>query len=226
MDNFSIMSLNVHNFCNSDMKDSLQDVKSLILKYDIIALQEVYNKEKLREIVKGYNYSYNRGLLLMTKHRIELLKNKSNDKFISLFVLLKGIKIFITNVHLNYIDEKIRNEEIDDILEKINTYTHEYPSILLGDFNALTRSDYTVKEWSDIFKVRKYGQWELPVHELTDKLNNEWYDCGKHNPLVTSRYNTRIDYIYTKNMKIIHYNIEETMPSISDHNLVMMRFGI
>lgn len=226
MDNFSIMSLNVHNFCNSDMKDSLQDVKSLILKYDIIALQEVYNKEKLGEIVKGYNYSYNRGLLFMTKHPIELLKNKSSDKFISLFVLLNGIRIFVTNVHLNYIDEKIRNEEIDDILDKINTYTHEYPSILLGDFNSLTRSDYTVKEWSDIFKVRKYGQWELPVHELTDKLNNEWYDCGKNNPLVTSRYNTRIDYIYTKNMKIINYNIEETMPSISDHNLVMMRFGI
>ena len=120
MDNFSIMSLNVHNFCNSDMEDSLQDVMSLILKYDIIALQEVYNKEKLREIVKGYNYSYNRGLLLMTKHRIELLKNKSNDKFISLFVLLNGIRIFVTNVHLNYIDEKIRNEEIDDILDKIN----------------------------------------------------------------------------------------------------------
>ena len=226
MDNFSIMSLNVHNFCNSDMKDSLLDVKSLILKYDIIALQEVYNKEKLGEIVEGYNYSYNRGLLLMTKHRIELLKNKSNDKFISLFILLNGIKIFVTNVHLNYIDEKVRNEEIDDILEKINTYTHEYPSILLGDFNALTKSDYTVKEWSDIFNVRKYGQWELPVHELTDKLKEEWYDCGKYNPLVTSRYNTRVDYIYTKNMKIIHYNIEETMPSISDHNLVMMRFGI
>ena len=225
MDNFSIMSLNVHNFCNSDMEDTLQDVKSLILKYDIIALQEVYNKEKLRKLLKDIITVIIEDIL-MTRHPIELLKNKSSDKFISLFVLLNGIRIFVTNVHLNYIDEKIRNEEIDDILEKINTYTHEYPSILLGDFNALTRSDYTVKEWSDIFKVRKYGQWELPVHELTDKLNNEWYDCGKHKPLVTSRYNTRIDYIYTKNMKIINYNIEETIPSISDHNLVMMRFGI
>jgi len=222
---YKLLNLNVHNF-RGEYYANLERFLEEFVKYDIISLQEVYNFEVLKEIVKGYNYSYNKGLLLMTKYNIDLLKNKSSDKFISLFVILNGIKIFVTNVHLNYIDEKIRNEEIDDILEKINTYTHEYPSILLGDFNALTKSDYTVKEWSDIFKVRKYGQWELPVHELTDKLNNEWYDCGNHIPVVTSRYNTRIDYIYTKNMNILHYNIEETMPSISDHNLVMMRFGI
>ena len=126
--------------------------------------------------------------------------------------------------NLNDLDgaEKDINESIEIALNSNEISFNK----LLGDFNALTRSDYNVKEWSDIFKVRKYGQWELPVHELTDKLREEWYDCGKHNPSVTSRYNTRIDYIYTKNMNILHYNIEETMPSISDHNLVMMRFGI
>ncbi len=223
---YSIMTFNIHNFMNYEMKDNLSDIQSLIRSYDIIALQEVYDTKKLHIITQGYNYSYNKGLLLMTKYPIQLISNKLNkESFTSLIIHLPLHKpIFVTNVHLNYKDENIRNQEIDEILDKINTYSDEYQSILLGDFNALTKADYSPKEWADIYKIRKYGQWELPVHELSDKLNIEWYDCGKNDKHITCRYNTRIDYIYTKNMNIISYNVLDTIPSISDHNLVNIKF--
>ena len=223
---YSVMSFNIHNFLNSEMKDSTQEIFEIIKNYDIIALQEVYHREKLAEIVKGYNYSYNKGNLIMTKFPIQQYTKASNERFTSLLINLPlHQQVFVTNIHLNYQNEQVRNEEIDEILEKINTYTDEFPSILLGDFNALTKSDYSSKEWSDIYRTRKYGQWELPVHELTDKLNHEWYDCGKSDKHVTSRYNTRIDYVYTKNMQVFFYNVVETMPQISDHNLVEIKFN-
>ncbi len=223
---YSIMTLNIHNFMNSEMQDSFLEIQSLIQSYDIIALQEVYDTKKLHMITKGYNYSYNKGNLLMTKYPIQLITDKPNEKiFTSLIINLPlHQQVFVSNVHLNHVDEKIRNKEIDEILNKINKYSDEYPSILLGDFNALTKSDYSIKEWADIYKIRKYGQWELPVHELTDKLNVEWYDCGKKEKHNTSRYNTRIDYIYTKHLNIISYDVIETIPLISDHNLVSIKF--
>ena len=221
---FKIMTLNIHNFCNSEMDDPSPEIAKVIECYDIIALQEVYNMKKIKELVKDYNYSYNRGTLLMTKHPIkEVIKSNKNERFTPLIINLKKNKaVFVTNVHLNYQHEHIRKEELSDILEKIDSYTKEYPSILLGDFNALTKSDYSEKEWGKISRIRKYGKWELPVHELTDELKKEWYDCGSKDKHKTCRYDTRIDYIYTKNVKVTSYGVIQTIPHISDHNVVFI----
>ena len=225
--NFSIMTLNIHNFKNSDMIDSENEIKKIIKNYDIIALQEVYDKKKFKDIVKGYNYSYNRGTLLMTKYSIKkVLRKNINSTFTSLVIVLPGnYSVLVTNIHLNYENENIRLEELEDILEIIEYDTFKYPSILLGDFNSLTKSDYTQKEWAEITKIRKYGQWEIPVSELTNKLNSDWLDTGKEKMKITCRYNTRIDYIYTKNIKVVSYDVIDTMPRISDHNLVTIRFN-
>ena len=114
--------------------------------------------------------------------------------------------------------------EMKNILKLINPYIQSYPSILLGDFNALTKSDYNDKEWKKIYNIRRKGNWELPVHILTDKLKLIWNDTGKNNYYETSRYNTRIDYIYTLNIFTKSYNVVKTMPHISDHNLVTITF--
>ena len=81
--------------------------------------------------------------------------------------------------------------EMENILKLINPYIQSYPSILLGDFNALTKSDYNDKEWNKIYNIRSKGNWELPVHILTDKLKLIWNDTGKNNYYKTCRYNTR-----------------------------------
>ena len=44
------------------------------------------------------------------------------------------MKVAATNL-----DELIKREELEDLLEKSNSYTNEYPSILLGDFQRINR---------------------------------------------------------------------------------------
>lgn len=225
---YSIMSLNVHNFMDSNMVNSLNKIKQLIIKYDIIALQEVYDIKKLHEITKNYNYCYNKSTLILTKFQIKpIINNKTKECFSSLIISLPYNKnILVSNIHLNYKDEKIRINEYENIYEKIEYYTYEYPSILLGDFNSLTKTDYDDKQWAHIYNTRKKGLWELPQTKLTDIITKEWYDAGKQDKKPTSRYDTRIDYIYTKNINVICYNIVKTIPNISDHNLISIKFNV
>jgi len=223
---YSVMSLNVHDFNNSEMEDSLEDVKNLIKGYDIIALQEVYDREKLKEIVKGYNYAYNKGTLLMTKFPFQEIKYHISNEAFTAFILIipSHVNVLLTNVHLNCECEDIRLKELDNILQRINKYYDDYPIILLGDFNSLTRKDYTQKEWAYIHKTRKNSLWELPTSKLTDKLNVCWFDSGQNHKGPTSRHDTRIDYIFTKSLFVKDYNMIKTIPTISDHNLISVKF--
>ena len=222
---YSIMTFNVHNFLNSDMKSSETQIKDLINNYDIVCLQEVYNKKILHKITNGYNYSYNKGTLIITKFHIQEVTKNKKEPFTLLFIDIPYYKrILVINVHLNYQNEDIRTKELSEILENIS-YTDEFPSILLGDFNALTKNDYSEKEWIEIYKIRKIGKWELPVHTLTDMINDEWNDTGKNNKKKTSRYNTRIDYIYSKNLNILSYDVINMIQGVSDHNLVNIIFN-
>jgi hypothetical protein len=49
------------------------------------------------------------------------------------------------------------------------------PHIIVGDFNALKRSDYTQKQWNNITKVRAQNKWEKPqdflIEHITKDLN-------------------------------------------------------
>jgi len=222
---YSVMTFNVHNFLNSDMESSETQIKDLINKYDIVCLQEVYNKKILHKITQGYNYSYNKGTIIITKFQIKEVSKNKKEPFTALFIDIPYDKrLLVINVHLNYENEDIRIEELSGILENIS-YTNEFPSILLGDFNALTKKDYSEKEWTEIYKIRKNGKWELPVHTLTDMINDEWNDTGKNNKKKTSRYVTRIDYIYTKKLNILSYDVIQMIPDVSDHNLVNIIFN-
>lgn len=223
---FSIMTFNVHDFKNYEMEDSYDKILNTIKDFHIIALQEVYDKNYLHKITEGYNYTYNKGTVIMSKYPIQIvIDGPVEECYTSLIIHLPiHTPIFVTNVHLDYQNEKTRKKELNNILEKISFLTNDYPSILLGDFNSLTKKDYTSKEWAEIYKIRKNGCWELPLTGLTDYLNLEWLDPGAKDKKKTCRYNTRIDYIYTKNINILKHDIIETLPNISDHNLVYIIF--
>ena len=46
-------------------------------------------------------------------------------------------------------------------------------SIWLGDFNALTRTDYDESEWREVAAVRARSDWEAPVSELTGAITGD-----------------------------------------------------
>lgn len=226
METYSIATFNIHNFRNAGQQITLREIIDTIQKYDIVALQEVSDNDKLNEIIKGWNYIYNRSTLLLSKYPIKetVTDKNTKERHTAAIIQLPGKNIFVSNVHLNYRDEKLRIGEMENIIRLINPYVQSYPSILLGDFNALTRNDYDYSKWSNIYNIREKGKWELPVHILTDSLNMLWDDSGKDNYSETCRYNTRIDYIYTKEINKINYEVVKTMPHISDHNLVTISF--
>ena len=55
------------------------------------------------------------------------------------------------------------------------------PIFMIGDFNALTQTDYNSNDWDEIEKVRKDNQWEDPKSDFTDMLKSdeifEFRDC-------------------------------------------------
>lgn len=109
------------------------------------------------------------------------------------------------------------------------------PRLLMGDMNALTRTDYTTAEWGYIAKVRERGNWEQPTSELTDALRTDgWADLWQaagHNggasiqgARSTCRYDTRIDYIFADH----HFreawalqSVEHHATEATDHALVL-----
>ena len=137
----------------------------------------------------------------------------------------------------------------------------------LGDFNALTRSDYDVDAWDRIGKHRAESKWEVPVdavcHAMTSTsggassggntaprnkphgkprgrrstnsaggLSLGFTDCWsaaaeRAGPLGTSRFNTRIDYVYMSDAlacctRVLRCEHVETISLASDHNGVLV----
>lgn len=136
---YKIININYKNL-NENYHDAKDKLRIDILKYDIISLQELYDINILKEITNGYNYSYNKGLLLMTKHKLNP-KIKVHTNRTCSFMIFPTIheNIMITSFNNFYSDELIKREELEDLLEKSNSYTNEYPSILLGDFQRINR---------------------------------------------------------------------------------------
>ena len=56
-----------------------------------------------------------------------------------------------------------------DLLEPV--FKENHFQIWTGDFNALTREDYTNEQWNHITGVRKQNGWELPKTELTTQVS-------------------------------------------------------
>lgn len=229
---YKVGTLNIHEFTDSNNEFSMDKLSTLLKKVDldIIALQEVDNLNNLQELVKElkyYNYIFNRHCAILSKLPIKsLIIKKTKERFIKGCITLpNNNNITVINVHLNYMWETIRINEINNIL-KTNLNT---PTILLGDFNSLTGKDYSVKEWKYIYKIRENNKWELPISDLTTLISNRFFDTrwltkNIFGEVGTCRFDTRIDYIfinkYLKNniLKVEHV---KAIPDISDHDLVV-----
>jgi endonuclease/exonuclease/phosphatase family metal-dependent hydrolase len=227
---YRLATFNVHNFLNEELEKTKQPIFQLIQEYDIVCLQEVYDEKVCSELTKVFPYSfYNESTMILSLYPIKgnIPTKKTNEHFCASLIQFPQTDVFVVNVHLDYECETKRIHEINQIFHYTKPYLNEYPVILAGDFNALTKQDYTTSQWKQIYKLRKHSQWELPVHKLTDKLNQSWIDSGKEYVFQkTCRYNTRVDYIYTNCIAVKHYEVKETIPYLSDHNLVFISFTI
>ena len=101
--------------------------------------------------------------------------------FITIGVLTQNtgdapLLVYVTCIHLDYREEPIRLKEIQSIKNKLDTIlpgndAMDNLQIWTGDFNALTKEDYTVDEWENIAAIRRENNWESPQIELTKKAS-------------------------------------------------------
>ena len=147
-----------------------------------------------------------------------------------------GQRLRILAVHLNHVCEKRRRRELQECTNS-GALTCD---ILLGDFNALTRGDYSESMWDAIASVRSDNAWEAPVAEVTAMVAGQsskgkselclvdaWQSAAsRKGPLSSCRFNTRIDYVYLGSTAAQTWTITEcehvvAIPAVSDHNLVV-----
>ena len=92
-----------------------------------------------------------------------------------------NIIIGVIVMHFYFAGESNRIKEFDILLTDIkkifndNKMYRNIPLIFIGDFNALTKNDYTNMEWDTIKKVRKKNNWFEPETKLTDKIKANKY---------------------------------------------------
>lgn len=133
------------------------------------------------------------------------------------------LDVDVVCIHLDHMREPTRLSQLRHLADSL--LPSSAPAVWLGDFNALTRSDYSAAEWKQVADVRARSSWESPVSDLTyamtsssaaasnkltagaAKPNNAslprlamtdaWQAAlERQGPLGTSRFGTRIDYVY------------------------------
>ena len=160
-----------------------------------------------------------------------------------------GTLIEIVCLHLDHVREPTRLGQLRALVEELNDRPH-MPAlaqrVLLGDFNALTRSDYSPSEWTQIANIRANNAWEAPVSEITDvmvrrptkkaplglQMHDAWasvHPSKRIGPRSTCRFDTRIDYIFTTPrlaQALVGVECAVAIPHASDHNLVIAAFDL
>lgn len=162
--------------------------------------------------------------------------NAFNRRFLTAEIeVSKEISVFLTCLHLNHKLEPIRLQEIDNIRHHLEpVFKENQCQIWTGDFNALTREDYSDDEWQKITAIRAKNHWELPKTGLTTQVKKYGFkDCwtivGCPKPFKTCRFNTHIDYIYANEAmldKAEVISVTHIEDSASDHNMVLAKFKI
>jgi len=252
----SIATFNVHMWVDADYHPNYNRVLALVKKYnpDVLCIQECgreYNSKfteksdfkymaskgsnaifSKTKILKVYDFNGERNTGEIASRSLPFItigissKNDSEDAY----------PIYVTCIHLNYKDETIRLKEIESIKKKLDTFLPEESSqIWTGDFNELTKEDYTETEWEMIASVRKKNNWESPQTNVTRKVKEfGMSDCwqlvdedNKIGPVKTCRFDTRIDYVVVNEKCFKAWSLKqlETVDdNASDHNMVIATF--
>ena len=78
-----------------------------------------------------------------------------------------GERVAVTGIHLSPKWESRRLMELQRLESELAELRYQ-PQLWLGDFNSLTRADYSETAWQRVGRERKH--WESPRTTLTDRL--------------------------------------------------------
>jgi len=243
-----IATYNIHYFRDTEDKATLDRLADYIQSkdIDILCLQEVVVPRKLVEGVYLYNYEtvkktftklgysyfmFDKKSFLFVASKIKLENKQVLDLNYNRKALLFDIKlnetITIVNTHLftdtnkfknnNQKEEDIRYKQVKKILNNISNNK----SIILGDFNSLTSSDYTDKEMR---YMKNYEYIHTPednkVVEIIKKKYKDSHELNNTNQY-THIHKRRVDYIFYNEIDIKQYHNYSNF-DLSDHSMLIV----
>jgi len=249
MSTFRFVTVNVFSFRHPEKYESnLTDLVSIFseLNLDLIAVQEIQDDDKWKKFRSRLGFDYSAcgmahrkyfGNGFACRHPIICSENQVTDSYPGgkrafLQCSLQGFEqIQFAVTHLDHLNEDCRLSQIAEFQPN-----EKQIDILMGDFNALTRNDYSDRYYQNIVEgKRRQSGWELPRFDLTNLLTNEWkYEDVfrianpelKDEDVSTCAYGTRIDYVFlhprlTDRFFVNKCEIIDTK-GVTDHNAVFV----
>jgi endonuclease/exonuclease/phosphatase family metal-dependent hydrolase len=147
------------------------------------------------------------------------------DRLIQVVELeVKGREVILLNVHLEAFDQATRELQAREVMQVVETYCRQYPTLLIGDFNA--RPPFATEQVTEEETIRIFTEHPLlsPALPKSQYLKNE----QQHFTFDTAKPYEKLDYIF-----FTHQTIEpiETITlhdagEISDHFPLLMRFKL
>ena len=212
-------------------------------KFDVVVLQEVFDKKRAKEFVSNLSITYpyilkpikngrsiklSSGLMILSKYPFELVKHeifnvsKKSDRWAQKGCSLIKIKInqksiLIAGLHLDSKNEVSRNLQYKLVNEKIiKPYISDsIPFFLAGDFNT----DVNSKDYLQMLKLFKLKNFKLK--------DDRPYTYDEYNSWNPKGYKSWIDFILfneTRKAKVIDQYIlrpkmqhEKSSIDLSDH---------
>ena len=171
---FSIATYNVHSFYDERGQDAFDRVVEVLgeTKPDILCLQEVhgFGLKKL-QVALSYQHSIKWGgcaiLSNLCMEEMDIPGRRARKGFYPRFLTAKlsvsDHHIYVTCCHLNHKDELKRMSELRKMKDQLELlFNAKEPQVWTGDFNSLTREDYSDEAWEDLSQVRRNNHWEMP----------------------------------------------------------------
>ncbi len=121
--------------------------------------------------------------------------------------------LVIINVHLEAFHQETRLKQTKKIIELYNRYRHEFPTILLGDFNS--DINYDDASINLLLKLSKTGNAVFNKNDIQNTFNSK--DPSE-----------RLDYIFynTDFIQFIDGKVLTEFKQASDHLPLLMNFKI
>jgi len=243
-----IATYNIHYFRDTSDNETLDRLSDYIKTkdIDILCLQEVVVPRKMVEGVYLYNYEtvkktftkigysyfiFDKKSFLFVASKIKLENKQVLDLKYNRKALLFDIKlnetITVVNTHLftdtykfknnNQKEEDIRFKQVKRILNNV----HNNKSIILGDFNSLTSSDYTDKEMR---YMKNYEYIHTPEdNKVVEIIKQNYKDSHELNNTnkYTHIHKRRVDYIFYKGVDVKQYYNYSNF-DLSDHSMIIV----
>lgn len=243
MTSLKIATYNVHGWYDDDGLHNLGRVVDLYReeKPDILCLQEIPRFSLMSFVeLSGLQFFITWGPnAILSNMKLEEMEEdglkSTHPRFITCRVTPDDLPDFyLTCLHLDHRTEPSRMDELRKIETRLKFLRDRgSPQVWTGDFNSLTREDYTEAEWESVTDVRKRNNWESPQTQVTSYMKDlgfqdAWTQAGRPGKLSTCRFNTRIDYMFLNEDFQSVYQLKSVLHhpnQASDHSLVLATFN-